>query len=493
MRKRQNELRIHCLDKVRSLREHKICVGYENVYMGILANELNNGLYECMWGDLMNDLKQKIKSFVKDQGVEVVGMAGPDRLDGPPSLDPTYTMRRARSLVSMALPMNVEAIYAFLGKKSPTPHGLDQTKMNQKIFRIATSLANYINSLGYRAKAVPPNNTYRRSFDAFSTHPSFSHRFGAIATGIGAQGWSGNIMTKQYGAAIYLGTVVTDAGLESDKPMHPRYFIDNDCKSCKLCERTCVAGMFESEREEYVLINRELHPRGKRVNIDLCNASCFGLHSLSRDKKWTTWGHRWIEDWVDHPPEASSRLKMRYTLMREATLAGDSTPRYDMIRRIGSLLWPEELIDGYINQHPEHERESVRTGMLMSFAGQLGVRGLRDERILTCGQCALVCGPSIEETARRYKTLVESGLVVPGPGGEMVNVPTYEEALELRKKYLQRVPIAAMVKDNVASTLLWHRYYFGFEPKSMIQAFIYNRKLKKAVHDRIRGHAEYVN
>jgi ferredoxin len=296
-------------------------------------------------------------------------------------------------------------------------------------------------------------------------------------------------MTAQYGAAVYLGTVVTDALLESDRPLHPRHFIDGYCRSCKLCERTCVAGMFEPEREEYVLINQELHPRGKRVNIDLCNASCFGLHSLSRDRKWTTWGHRWIGDWVENPPNTSSRLKMRYTLMREASLAGDSTPRYDIIRRIGSLLWNEELIDGYINKHPEHERESIRTRMLMDFAGRLGVRGLRDERILTCGQCALVCGPSLEETALRYKTLIESGLVVPGPGGEMVNVPSYEEALNLRKKYLPRVAIADMVKDTAASTLLWHKFYFGFEPRSMIQAFIYDRKLKKAVRGRIKGHA----
>jgi len=95
----------------------------------------------------MNDLKQRIKSFVKDQGVEVVGMAGPGHLDGPPSLDPTYTMKGARSLVSMALPMSVEAIYDFLGKKSPTPHALDQTKMNQRMYRISTSLANYLRSL----------------------------------------------------------------------------------------------------------------------------------------------------------------------------------------------------------------------------------------------------------------------------------------------------------------------------------------------------------
>lgn len=48
--------------------------------------------------------------------------------------------------------------------------------------------------------------------------------------------------------------------------------------------------MFEGEGEEYVLLNREPHPRGKRRGLDLCNASCFGLHALNPDKKWTAWG-----------------------------------------------------------------------------------------------------------------------------------------------------------------------------------------------------------
>jgi len=38
----------------------------------------------------MSRPEQKIKEYVRSQGVEVVGLAGPDRLEGPPSLDPTY-------------------------------------------------------------------------------------------------------------------------------------------------------------------------------------------------------------------------------------------------------------------------------------------------------------------------------------------------------------------------------------------------------------------
>ncbi len=440
----------------------------------------------------MGALEQKIKAFAKKQGVAIVGIAGPDRLDGPPSLDPTYTMKGARSIVSLAIPMDTDAIYQFLGKKSYQPHLTDQTRQNARLYRIAAYIAGYIQSLGYRAREVPSNNSYRRSPDTFATHPSFSHRFGAIASGIAAQGWSGNVMTEEFGAAMYLGTVVTEAVLESDKSRYaPRHFIDEYCIKCRMCEKTCVAGMFEPKNEEYVLLNGELHPRGKRRNIDLCNASCFGLHSLSRDKKWTTWGTRWIDEWTEKEVDPDQKLKLRYTLMKEGVLSGDSTPRYSLIRQTAALLQPEELIESHLESVAHAGNETERFKRLGPFMDRLNVVGrklLKNERILTCGQCALVCGPSIDECRNRYNALMEGGFVVDGPDNEVTVVKTYEEALKMRARNSPKIPLKDRVKDFILSGAMWHAYYGGVEPKSMISGFVYDRKLKKAVTDRITGH-----
>ena len=54
---------------------------------------------------MAHKLEDQIKDFAHDQGVDVVGLAGPERLDGPPSLDLDYSMSGARSVISMALPM----------------------------------------------------------------------------------------------------------------------------------------------------------------------------------------------------------------------------------------------------------------------------------------------------------------------------------------------------------------------------------------------------
>ena len=432
----------------------------------------------------MPNLEKQIKDFVKGLGIEVVGIAGPDRLDGPPSLDPTYTMRGAQSIVSLALPFKVSAIYDFLGKKTPATHNIDQLLTNQRMHREGKKLEQFLISKGHRAKVVPPNNTYRRSLDVFSTHPSFSHRFGAIAAGIAASGWSGNVMTKEYGAGMVLGTVVTDAVLQSDPGIPPRYFIDSFCYRCKLCDKVCPAGMFEQDGEEYILLNGELHPRGKRNCIDLCNLSCFGLHGLSRDKKWSSWGRHWISSWLEHEPDRTNKRKVRQALLVKGSHTGDSTLRYDLIRRLGSLLWPEELIKSMPGLENPPEDEAERNRLLGEYAAKIGITGLKDFNVLTCGQCALVCGPTLKESADRYHTLVESGIVVPGEDGHMVHADTFEQAMEIRKKYPQKISKEDMRRDARQSATLWHKFYFGIEPKSIIQDRIYQRKLKKAAREK---------
>ena len=430
-------------------------------------------------------LEEKIKDFVKKQGVQVVGIAGLDRLDGPPSLEPTYIMRGAKSVVMMAMPMDVKAIYDFLSKKSPTPHNIDQKRMDQVMYWTGKRVEDFIVSLGHRAKVVPTNGDYRRSPDIFATHPSFSFRFGAIAAGIAAQGWSGNVMTKEYGAAIYLSAVVTDAALKSDPAMPPRYFIDGYCSKCRICDKTCPVRMFKERDEEYVLINGELHPRGKRRNIDLCNISCFGLHGLSLDKKWTSWAKYWIEDWVDKEPEPDQKIKMRLQMMLKGQETGTSYLRYELIRKMAAIRWPENYYQMLpsADKMPDDEEELLR--LQKAYSNKLGVDGLDDYNVLTCGQCALVCGPTIDESANRFHMLTESGLVVPGPDGKMVRVDTFEQAQEIRRKYPYKPGIGQRVKDNLLASWQWPSLYGGIRPKSVYQGIVYDRKLKKAVKDKI--------
>ena len=430
----------------------------------------------------MQSNEEKIKDFTRKAGVGLVGIAGEGRFAGPPSLDPTYILKGARSIISMALPMNVPAIYDFLSKKSHGPHNLEQLKSCQRMHRISGELVDYIKSLGYKAAAVPPNNTYRRSLDPFSTRPSFSHRFGAVAAGMGTFGLSGNVVTGKYGAAVYLGTVVTDAPLKSDPVMPPRDTMDNRCRTCRLCDKSCTLRMFRDDEEEYLLINGELHARGKRDNLDLCNMPCFGLHGISSDKKWTNWGRHWIREYIDRRPDPENRVSIRRMMMREGPASGDGGPRYDVIRRGNSLLWPRQSVEDLIPDYENLPGSEEEMGKLLVKAHEnMGVTGLKDPYVLTCGQCSLVCGPDFNETKKRYDMLIASGYVVPGADGRMVHVNTYEEARELKAKYHVTFNRRERLKNSGGA--FWLKNYFGFEPGGEWQGWLYQRRVKKACND----------
>ncbi|MCP4577180.1 MAG: hypothetical protein GY846_12935, partial [Deltaproteobacteria bacterium] len=68
----------------------------------------------------MESLENKIKDFVRSLGVDVVGVAGPDQLNGPPSTDANFILKGGKSCVTFAIPMDVDAIYDFFSKKGKT-------------------------------------------------------------------------------------------------------------------------------------------------------------------------------------------------------------------------------------------------------------------------------------------------------------------------------------------------------------------------------------
>ena len=430
----------------------------------------------------MPSIEENIKDFAKKAGADLVGVAGPDRMDGPASLDPGYVMPGAKSVVSLGVALDIPSIYDFFGKVSPAPHNMDQAIKNQRLYRIARELEAFIQSQGYKARAVPPNNTYRRSLDPFTVRPSFSHRFAAVVSGVGSFGLSGNVVTPQYGAAIVIDTVVTNAKLKSDPVQPARFVMDGRCRTCKLCDKSCTMGMFRDDDEEYLLINGELHARGKRDNLDFCNAPCFGLHGISRDKKWSNWGQFWIKEWTNSQPDPTDRMGVRSAYMRVGAAAGDSTLRFDTIRHIARDVYPREMIEDFLPdyQHMPRDEESRRQLMVKMYQS-MGFPGLeKDPNLITCSQCMMVCGKDFEETKKRYDMLTGSGYVVPDADWKMVRVDTYEKAKELKEKYPRRVSMGEMMRDAQASGKLWFKDYFGYEPVGEFKDWLYRRKVKKA-------------
>jgi hypothetical protein len=192
---------------------------------------------------------------------------------------------------------------------------------------------------------------------------------------------------------------------------------------------------------------------------------------------------------MDVPLESLTTLKVIPQFVARAMWTGDSGPRYKMIRHLAGYMIKDDVLNEYLDKHPESMSQEEYKKAFVKFGADIGADGLQDDTLLTCGNCGLVCGPSVEESLKRYQLLTQSGLVVRVAAGNMVKVNNFEEAIKIRQ--LPKRSIWGKITGAVSLLWVFHKWYFGFEPKSFIQGILYSQRLKKAVADRIKGHKDF--
>jgi epoxyqueuosine reductase QueG len=73
---------------------------------------------------------------------------------------------------------------------------------------------------------------------------------------IGRLGWSGNLLTKEYGALVGSGSVLTSATLTPDTPMPDE---EHPCDRCKMCCLVCPVEMIHPKASTQHLLLDRLH------------------------------------------------------------------------------------------------------------------------------------------------------------------------------------------------------------------------------------------
>ena len=114
--------------------------------------------------------------------------------------------------------------------------------------------------------------------------PGFAHRYGAVASGLGELGWSGNVLHPGHGARVLFNTVLTDAVLDSDA-MLPTEVRDG----CRLCVKSCQSGYVLQKEKAEVEIGGELFVHNRKASNLRCILVCGGFSGQSRFPKWSTW------------------------------------------------------------------------------------------------------------------------------------------------------------------------------------------------------------
>jgi epoxyqueuosine reductase QueG len=318
----------------------------------------------------MEKLSRIAQEFVLIEGACEAGIATIETLEGgPPSSDLTYVLPGAKSAVTYAVAIDQKPIPPYLMKKNRLELEMAFVRANVLASGIALHLANYLTQKGYPSVPVAANNVFRppdpenpSAYIVDLYYPDIAHRYLAVRSGVGHIGLSGNLITKNQGAAVILGTTVTSANLLPTPPLPPE---ENYCDECRLCMASCVAGFMNRRKKTSISLGGLEFSYSERRNYARCDPVCSGFTGLHSSGKWSTWSPGRFAI-----PESDDDLRLAHERMQ-----------------IAHGKWP-----------------ASEGGRYFYFT---------DEKLrVSCANCQLVCCPDKEERKARYKMLTESGVVL---------------------------------------------------------------------------------
>jgi len=342
----------------------------------------------------MATFTEQVREVVRSYGGARVGIVDRQTLaGGPPSTDLTYILPEAKSAITFALPLDKKFIRPFLAKEDRLSHERDNLRVNILATGLAAHLAKHLEQRGFPSQGVVSNESYReeKGIGRLGMNPDLSHRYMAVRSGVGWFGFSGNVITPEYGAAVILGTCVTSAELEPTEPLPPE---DNYCNRCKLCLASCCSGLMDPKEEARVTLGGKEFAYAKRQNYLRCEFVCGGVTGLHPSKKWSTWSP-------------------------------------------GRFLIPEDegaFREAMIKGIKAYDRRPRMEG---GFPHIL----MRSNLYLTCGNCQLLCWPDLADRKENYRILTSTGVVIQKPDGSLARVSpeegeAYIQSLEAGRRLL---------------------------------------------------------
>ena len=220
------------------------------------------------------EMSSKIKAFGRYLGAGIVRITelNPDWVctnyahpyiaaedyGAPVNLDYKY-------IICMAIPQNRDMIANGFGMAMST-----ETQWKYSLGAlISVTVAHFIRSLGWPARALPPGNS------PYLVVPTF------VDAGIGEQGRCGYVVTKEYGNNFRPGAVATDVPLQTDKPVD--FGLQDFCEKCFICAEVCPGGAISNEGRQVVRGVRRWHFDGNKCrrfwdsiggSCGICQAVC---------------------------------------------------------------------------------------------------------------------------------------------------------------------------------------------------------------------------
>ena len=162
-----------------------------------------------------------------EAGASLVGFADVSGL-------PAEARGEMESAISIAVALDVSIISEI--SEGPTErYYREYTRVNEFLVRLCASAVDDLKERGYDARAIDPTICVKGSaWKALAT--PLPHKTLATRAGLGWIGKSALLITRRYGPAVRLVTVLTDAELRAGTPVD-----DSHCGDCTKCVDRCPA------------------------------------------------------------------------------------------------------------------------------------------------------------------------------------------------------------------------------------------------------------
>ncbi|MFQ5895931.1 MAG: hypothetical protein ACE5JJ_09000 [Nitrospinota bacterium] len=196
----------------------------------------------------MEKLKEEVKTLARESGIDLVGVAPSERFTGAPrGHRPKDLLRGARSVIALAVRIPAGTLrtapnYSFLQ--------FGWLRLNEILNLAAYRLAIFLEDRGFISMPMPcardsgaPRILREEPEPEIRYMGSFSERHAAELAGLGTIGLSGCLITREFGANVRLGSVLTTAPLPPDPPLEENLCIPEECgyRCVKLCPYEAIS------------------------------------------------------------------------------------------------------------------------------------------------------------------------------------------------------------------------------------------------------------
>jgi epoxyqueuosine reductase QueG len=168
---------------------------------------------------------EEIRKMLIEHGAALVGFADMTAVPAEDRKD----MGRALSIAVALSPGIISRI-----AQGPTKEYFrEYRRVNALLSGLSHRAAKLLRERGFAAVALEPTT---EEFDAVRLRAGLSHKIAATRSGLGWIGKNALVITKPFGSAIRLTTVLTDAPIETGPPCD-----ESICGTCTACVEICPA------------------------------------------------------------------------------------------------------------------------------------------------------------------------------------------------------------------------------------------------------------